>query len=240
VSVLLRRPHLCLNRCRGRRRPGMDAAQIGHRDSRFTLNVYTDVHNRRQSAAERVGGLIRASEWAPLGHGRFCRCSARSERAGFGPRIALRGISSVGRAPALQAGGRRFESGMLHRVAPGRPPGSLGSTRSALHAALAPRVLDEHPRSSFPDQPLDLLARRSSDSRRYSQCPGIGPLRFTREVTKIGNCVGMAWAVLAAERWQWWHRASPPSLWNVFVATLLVARERKITMHPHQSPHGRP
>jgi hypothetical protein len=136
VSVLLRRPHLCLNRCRGRRRPGMDAAQIGHRDSRFTLNVYTDVHNRRQSAAERVGGLIRASEWAPLGHGRFCRCSARSERAGFGPRIALRGISSVGRAPALQAGGRRFESGMLHRVARVVLRARLGSNPGCLFKVL--------------------------------------------------------------------------------------------------------
>ena len=41
-----------------------------------------------------------------------------------------RGRSSAGRAPALQAGGRRFESGRLHQSQPGshaRPGTLLGS-----------------------------------------------------------------------------------------------------------------
>jgi hypothetical protein len=41
------------------------AAQIGHKDHRFTLNVYTDVRNRR--AQVQLGGLLRGAEWAPLG-----------------------------------------------------------------------------------------------------------------------------------------------------------------------------
>jgi integrase len=47
--------------------PAWTAAQIGHTDPRFTIKVYTDVSNRRQGAAERVGELIRSAEWAPLG-----------------------------------------------------------------------------------------------------------------------------------------------------------------------------
>ena len=38
----------------------------------------------------------------------------KSVRATFGSTTRLRGVSSVGRAPALQAGGRRFEPGTLH------------------------------------------------------------------------------------------------------------------------------
>ena len=38
----------------------------------------------------------------------------RRRSAGFRSKIAVRGISSVGRAPALQAGGRRFDPGWLH------------------------------------------------------------------------------------------------------------------------------
>ena len=33
----------------------------------------------------------------------------------------MRGFSSAGRAPALQAGGHRFESGNLHQVSRNRP-----------------------------------------------------------------------------------------------------------------------
>jgi hypothetical protein len=39
--------------------PAWTAAQIGHASARFTLDVYTDVANRRQSPAERIGSLIR-------------------------------------------------------------------------------------------------------------------------------------------------------------------------------------
>jgi hypothetical protein len=43
---------------------------------------------------------------------------------------SVRGRSSVGRAPALQAGGRRFESARLHRKVPGRCPDRLDPFRS--------------------------------------------------------------------------------------------------------------
>ena len=39
--------------------PAWTAAQIGHVDPRFTISVYTDVRNRRESPAEKVGSLLR-------------------------------------------------------------------------------------------------------------------------------------------------------------------------------------
>jgi hypothetical protein len=42
--------------------PAWTATQIGHASSRFTIDVYTDVHDRRQSAAERIGSLIRGGD----------------------------------------------------------------------------------------------------------------------------------------------------------------------------------
>jgi integrase len=47
--------------------PAWTAAQIGHARSRFTLDVYTDVRNRRHSPVERIGALVRGDDWAPLG-----------------------------------------------------------------------------------------------------------------------------------------------------------------------------
>jgi hypothetical protein len=47
--------------------PAFTAAQIGHKSSRFTMDVYTDVHNRRASSAAKVGALIRSSDWAEMG-----------------------------------------------------------------------------------------------------------------------------------------------------------------------------
>ena len=51
------------------------------------------------------------------------------------PRLecALRGVSSVGRAPALQAGGRRFEPGTLQRERAAFAALSLSSVSSASH-----------------------------------------------------------------------------------------------------------
>ena len=47
--------------------PAWTAMQIGHADPRFTLRVYTDVHNRRQGHASRIGDLVRSSDWAAMG-----------------------------------------------------------------------------------------------------------------------------------------------------------------------------
>ena len=38
----------------------------------------------------------------------------KSARAYFGSTMRIRGVSSDGRAPALQAGGHRFDPGTLH------------------------------------------------------------------------------------------------------------------------------
>ena len=40
----------------------------------------------------------------------------KSVRAAFGSTMRIRGVSSAGRAPALQAGGHRFDPGTLHRM----------------------------------------------------------------------------------------------------------------------------
>jgi integrase len=45
--------------------PAITAAQMGHRDPRMTLRVYTDVTNMRPRT--RLGGLLSQSDWAPLG-----------------------------------------------------------------------------------------------------------------------------------------------------------------------------
>jgi len=51
--------------------PAWTAGQIGHASARFTIDVYTDVQNRRESPASRIGKLIRGepmgTEEHPLG-----------------------------------------------------------------------------------------------------------------------------------------------------------------------------
>ena len=42
-------------------------SQIGHKSAKLTLEVYTDVDNRRHGANERLGRLLRAPEWAQIG-----------------------------------------------------------------------------------------------------------------------------------------------------------------------------
>ena len=85
-----------------------------------------------------------------------------------------------------------------------------GRPKGRPRQSLAASVLDEHSRGRLAHQLLDLLSRRRGHGRRDPLGPGVGPLRFTREVAEIGNCVGMPWTVLAAQRWQWRHSASPP------------------------------
>ncbi len=46
--------------------PAVTAAQMGHRDPRMTLRVYTDVTGIRPRT--RMGGLLGDDEWAPFGH----------------------------------------------------------------------------------------------------------------------------------------------------------------------------
>ncbi len=46
--------------------PAVTAAQMGHRDPRMTLRVYTDVTGMKPRT--RMGGLLGEAEWAPFGH----------------------------------------------------------------------------------------------------------------------------------------------------------------------------
>ena len=46
--------------------PAITAAQMGHRDPRMTLRVYTDVTGLR--ARTRLSGLLSDADWAPIGH----------------------------------------------------------------------------------------------------------------------------------------------------------------------------
>jgi integrase len=47
--------------------PAYVMSQIGHRKSAFTLDVYTDVGNRRHPANARLGALLRPDEMAQNG-----------------------------------------------------------------------------------------------------------------------------------------------------------------------------
>ena len=48
--------------------PAVTAAQMGHRDPRMTLRVYTDVTGQRPRT--RMAGVLGAGEWAPMGTNR--------------------------------------------------------------------------------------------------------------------------------------------------------------------------
>ncbi len=67
--------------------PAITAAQMGHRDPRMTLRVYTDVAGL--TPRTRLGGLLGDDEWAPMGTSDdFERSEATDERAAQGPRTA--------------------------------------------------------------------------------------------------------------------------------------------------------
>jgi hypothetical protein len=65
--------------------PAVTAAQMGHRDPRMTLRVYTDVTGMKPRT--RMGGLLGDDEWAPFGHqddsdgGRHDEATAEEEPA---------------------------------------------------------------------------------------------------------------------------------------------------------------
>jgi hypothetical protein len=56
---------------------------------------------------------IRNGRAEPVGP---CSARARAALLRFGSNMPVRGVSSAGRAPALQAGGHRFDPGTLHRL----------------------------------------------------------------------------------------------------------------------------
>jgi hypothetical protein len=65
-------------------------APIGHRDARFTLNVYTDAFHRQENPAERIGALVGlgTSAHSPAS-------SPRSTRTGTASDLALQGVEST-------------------------------------------------------------------------------------------------------------------------------------------------
>jgi hypothetical protein len=66
-DVRLAAPHVRIVARGGGADSAYTKAQIGHRSAKLTLEVYTDVGNRRHSANERVGALLQACEVAPSG-----------------------------------------------------------------------------------------------------------------------------------------------------------------------------
>jgi integrase len=64
--------------------PAVTAAQMGHRDPRMTLRVYTDVTGMRPQT--RLGGLLSDAEWAPMGTNASDQDAVSDESVGDGPR----------------------------------------------------------------------------------------------------------------------------------------------------------
>jgi hypothetical protein len=64
----------------------------------------------------------------------------KSVRATFGSTIRFRGVSSAGRAPALQAGGHRFDPGTLHRKKAPQTRGFLFSAALGLAPIISAMV----------------------------------------------------------------------------------------------------
>jgi len=60
--------------------PAITAAQMGHRDPRMTLRVYTDVTGVKPQT--RMGGLLDEVEWAPMGTGAAEAAAEPGEAAG--------------------------------------------------------------------------------------------------------------------------------------------------------------
>jgi hypothetical protein len=68
--------------------PAITAAQMGHRDPRMTLRVYTDVAGL--SPRTRLGGLLGDDEWAPMGtRDDFENLEGTDETPAQGPRTAM-------------------------------------------------------------------------------------------------------------------------------------------------------
>jgi hypothetical protein len=63
---------------------GYTMSQIGHKSAKLTLEVYTDADNRRDSANEHIGTLLRAPEWAQTGTNLLAAASNGSDRLNAG------------------------------------------------------------------------------------------------------------------------------------------------------------
>ena len=83
-------------------------------------------HRAHGASRDRTGDLLLAKQalsqlsYGPVGRS-LGALGTRGPRPGSRVPSDARGLSSVGRAPALQAGGRRFDPGRLHRRATPRP-----------------------------------------------------------------------------------------------------------------------
>jgi len=83
--------------------PAVTPAQMGHRDPRMTLRVYTDVTGVRPRT--RLSGLLGDADWAPLGTGGRIQPPAAGRKAvqatqEAGRLQALRGAGATGLEPA--------------------------------------------------------------------------------------------------------------------------------------------
>ena len=131
---------------------------------------------RRPAVAARAAGVgstreANAVTARPPGETGLRRAGVAPNPRKRGPRLAApRGRSSAGRAPALQAGGRGFESHRLHGVFPGhrvapRSPGPVGGrfARRVAGRHDAGHIRPERPQSDGDGQARD--PRRSSNTR---------------------------------------------------------------------------
>jgi hypothetical protein len=91
--------------------------------------------------------------------------TGKSVRAAFGSTIRIRGVSSAGRAPALQAGGHRFDPGTLQRERPWKQGLSVAgvSVRSDIEVPFG-----------------TILEHREDSGRSARRCPAIRNHRFWR------------------------------------------------------------
>jgi hypothetical protein len=88
--------------------------RAGRRVGRSTRGQRIACHLGIRQPAARVGSVSPLNPGRTLGRGLKRRSREVEENRNPARILGLGGVSSVGRAPALQAGGRRFEPGTLH------------------------------------------------------------------------------------------------------------------------------
>jgi integrase len=90
--------------------PAITAAQMGHRDPRMTLRVYTDVTGMRPRTS--MGGLLEDNDWAPMG------TNAGSEEAEPGEQLSLESPKSAALAGQTRDGSDGTRTRGLRRDRP--------------------------------------------------------------------------------------------------------------------------
>jgi hypothetical protein len=90
--------------------PAITAAQMGHRDPRMTLRVYTDVTGQRPRT--RMAGVLGTGEWPPMGTG------AHSPDAETGEQLSLQALGTAAVAGGTENGSDGTRTRGLRRDRP--------------------------------------------------------------------------------------------------------------------------